>query len=572
MSKTFLVLCMVMTLFSCQDNVLSFEKKQSTSSNNIKEEVIEGIYPYSQQAKSRGISIPEWENWEKVRLSSGVIGLDSVAVPWSDTFSNTVIPTQVRKDIKSENGWMLLKYTVNGNWGKNNSYMFFYNKYTGVLKVFYYCESNTPSSTGIWHLRIDVPQKLFSFIDEIADPINGIYQKQDVYCTNKTASGTTGFTYGWNYFQIELAYDPQFTNGTLYINPINRTSSSITLTGSYNSSSKGALIATTQTNSAKGTLDGFAKAAGEDAFTFVKEETKENKFSKEILSKIGNIAHEGVSAIVSGGVNKLFSSFIGRFNKTQTLNYDLQFTTNGKAELSGSISTETTGGLSPGSLNLSPTVLGIRLGVWNLEEQPTIYFDPTAKLLSSGEGKFPIYHLWRMNEGSMNKTSYNYRFKINPDIENELFSYQCSLSTYVLDSLPQGIEKYPHGSIAKKGGIWNGGLISAHGISEYEDYMKVTNYYRKFKVYFPNYSIQPGSPQRILFLPKGSIDGVYGNVGVSYNQIIKASAWLYVNNNVNDTIVITKTFAPKLEWDPQLYESNKDEYIEPFIILQDLVP
>lgn len=571
MSKTFLLLMGLMVLLGCKENDLLFGETQPSFSKAITTEEIEGTYPYSQQAKTRGLVIPKWESWEKVRLSSGVIGLDSVAVPWSTTFSNTVIPTQVRKDIKSENGWMLLKYTVNGNWGKNNSYMFFYNKYTGVLKVFYYCESNTPSSTGIWHLRIDVPQKLFSFIDELADPINGIYQKQDVYCTNKTASGTTGFTYGWNYFQIELAYDPQFTNGTLYINPINRTSSDIILTGSYNSSSKGALIATTQTNSAKGTLDGFAKAAGEDAFNFVKEETKEKKFAKEILSKVGNIAHEGVTAIVSGGINKLFSSFIGRFNKTQTLNYDLQFTTNGKAELSGSISTETTGGLSPGSLNLSPAVLGIRLGVWNLEEQPIIYFDPTAKLLSSEEGKFPIYHLWRMNGGSMDKTSYSYKFKINPDIVSELASYQCSLDTYVLESLPENIEKYPHGNIARNG-ISNGGIISANGTNMYEDYMKVTNYYKKFKVYFPNHSSQSSSPQRILFLPKGRIDKESNEIGVSYNQLIKASAWLYVNNNVNDTIVITKTFAPKLEWDPQLYELNKDEYIEPFTILQDIVP
>lgn len=570
MSKIFLLLSMVIALSSCQDNALPIEETQCSSSENIKEEEMRGVYPYSQQTKARGVSIPNWENWEKVRLSSGVIGIDSVATPWSNTFSTTVIPTQVRKDIKSENGWMLLNYTVNGNWGKNNSYMFFYNKYTGILKVFYYCESNTPSSTGIWHLRIDVPQKLFSFIDEVADPINGIYQKQDVYCTNKTASGTTGFTYGWNYFQIELAYDPQFTNGTLYINPINRTSSSITLTGSYNSSSKGALIATTQTNSAKGTLDGFAKAAGEDAFTFIKEETKENKFSKEILSKIGNIAHEGVSAIVSGGINKLFSSFIGRFNKTQTLNYDLQFTTNGKAELSGSISTETTGGLSPASLNLSPKVLGIRLGVWNLEEQPIIYFDPTAKLLTSEENQFPVYHLWRMKGDGMDKIKYNYKFVINPDIKNELLSSRCDLATYKVDSLPPNIEKYPQGNIARSSSTI-GGIISAKGTKLYEYYTAVTNYYSKFKVYFPKHSTQSHAYQRILFLPKGQTEGVYNDIGVTYNMLIKASANLYVNNTVNDTIIITKTFAPKLEWDPDLYTFYQSNYQEPFIILNETV-
>jgi len=136
MRKICLLFSMLMTLFSCQDNILSVEKDQVHSSDNKEVKELEGIYPYSQQAKSRGITIPEWEKWEKVRLSSGVIGVDSVAVPWSNTFSNTVIPTQVRKDIKSENGWILLRYTVNGNFGKNNSYMFFITSIQGYLKSF----------------------------------------------------------------------------------------------------------------------------------------------------------------------------------------------------------------------------------------------------------------------------------------------------------------------------------------------------------------------------------------------------------------------------------------------------
>ena len=368
-----------------------------------------------------------------------------------------------------------------------------------------------------------------------------------------------------------MAYDPLFTTGTLIINPINRTSSQIKLTGSYGSSSKGTLVTTTTTNSVNGTMDGLAKAAGEDAFNFIKKEVQDNKFADFVSKNIGNIAHVGVSGLVKGGVNLLFSSFTGRFNKESIQNYDLQFTTNGKAEMSGTITTETTGGLAPASLNLSKSSLGVSLGVWNLAEQTVIYFDTTAKLLTWEERKFPIYHLWKMNGGKMDNTSYEYNFVINPDITQELASYNTCIDafTFYNDSLPTETQYYSHGDIARENTSL-AGIINANGEYLYEGYNRVTDFYNKFKVYFPNHTDQ-SSLQRIIFLPKGNIENVTANVGVRYNMLIKASTKLYVNNSVNDTVIITKTFAPKLEWDPSLYQQNKDLYMEQYTILQDPV-
>ncbi|MBS6238733.1 MAG: hypothetical protein KH897_10270 [Bacteroides sp.] len=570
-TKILLMLLIATFFYSCNDEVLK-TTETSAQTFGVIEPITDGVYPYSLFAKTRSTTIPNWEEWEKVRLSSGAIATDSVAVPWADeALVITTIPTQVRKDIKKENGWMLVKYTINGNWGKDNNYMFFYNKYTGILKVFYYLESTVESSTGIWQLKIDVPQKLLAFTGELADPINGIYQRQELYCTNITSTGTTGFIHGWNCFQIELAYDPLFTTGTLIINPINRTSSQIKLTGSYGSSSKGTLVTTTTTNSVNGTMDGLAKAAGEDAFNFIKKEVQDNKFADFVSKNIGNIAHVGVSGLVKGGVNLLFSSFTGRFNKESIQNYDLQFTTNGKAEMSGTITTETTGGLAPASLNLSKSSLGVSLGVWNLAEQTVIYFDTTAKLLTWEERKFPIYHLWKMNGGKMDNTSYEYNFVINPDITQELASYNTCIDafTFYNDSLPTETQYYSHGDIARENTSL-AGIINANGEYLYEGYNRVTDFYNKFKVYFPNHTDQ-SSLQRIIFLPKGNIENVTANVGVRYNMLIKASTKLYVNNSVNDTVIITKTFAPKLEWDPSLYQQNKDLYMEPYTILQDPV-
>lgn len=563
--KIFLLLLIIATgLSSCNDTFLPVEEVPSKIS--IQEE-IDGVYPYSQKSVTRGISVPNWENWEKVRLSSGAIETDSVAVPWAENaLVTTIIPTQIRKDIKKENGWMLIKYTVNGNWGKNNNYMFFYNKYTGILKVFYYLESTVGSSSGIWQLVVNVPQRLFAFAGNIADPINGVHKRQELYCTNITTTGSSGFTHGWNCFQVELAYDPQFTSGTLTVNPVNRTNSQINLTGSYGSSTKGTFVTTTGSNSSD--ITGLATAAGEDAYNFIMKEIENNKINTTNSRNIDNVVNESLSDIIRKGINQIFNSFIARHNKNQDEKYNLQFTTNGKAEISGTIITETTGGLAPGSLNLSKASLGVSLGVWNLEKQPIIYFDTTAKLLTWGERQLPVYHLWKMNKGTGSRTPFKYEFKINPDITKDLNSYTCSANAFTLynDSLPPEAAQYPHGSIAE--GSNTSAFISASGKHLYENCNIVTDFYKKFKVYFPNRKDQFTSLPRILFIPKADIESVYRKLGVKYNMLVKASAELCVNNSVNDTITITKTFIPQLEWDPTLYNLNLDLYEEPFTILQ----
>lgn len=566
--KNFLLLLIVATgLSSCNDLLLSTDEVLTES---FIEEDIDGIYPYSQQCATRAISVPNWESWEKVRLSSGVAETDSVAVPWADNaLVTTVIPTQIRKDIKKENGWMLIKYTVNGNWGKNNNYMFFYNKYTGILKVFYYLENTVGSSTGIWQLVIDVPQRLFAFTGNIADPIEGVYKRQELYCTNITTTGSSGFTYGWNCFQVELAYDPLFTSGTLTVNPVNRTNSQISLTGSYGSSSKGTFVTTTGSNSSD--ITGLATAAGEDAYNFIMKEIENNKITITDSKNADNIVNETLSDIIRKGINQIFSSFTARHNNNPSEKYNIQFTTNGKAEMSGTITTETTGGLAPGSLNLSKSSLGVSLGVWNLEEQPIIYFGTTAKLLKWGQMQYPVYHLWRMDGSISDETSFSNKFILNPDITKDLNSYTCSANafTYYNDSLPIETTKYPHGSIARERGSL--GIISASGKHLYEKCNIVTDFYKKFKVHFPNRNDQFTSLPRILFLPKADIESINGDLGVKYNMLVKVSAKLCVNNSVKDTVTITKTFVPQLEWNPTLYNQYKMFYEEPFTISQGYV-
>ena len=78
----------------------------------------------------------DWENWETVALASGVL----VAPPWANNPVASDIPEEIRKDIKATDGWDLIVHTVNGYGEQGLNYLIFHNKFTGILKVFYYLE------------------------------------------------------------------------------------------------------------------------------------------------------------------------------------------------------------------------------------------------------------------------------------------------------------------------------------------------------------------------------------------------------------------------------------------------
>ena len=71
---------------------------------------------------------------------------------------------------------------------------------------------------------------------------------------------------GWNCFQVELAYDPDFTEGSLQIIPMSMTTSSIKLDGNLNSKTKGTVISTTTSNPLNGVVKGVASLVGKFSY------------------------------------------------------------------------------------------------------------------------------------------------------------------------------------------------------------------------------------------------------------------------------------------------------------------
>ena len=106
---------------------------------------------------------PVFEWWDTTSIS--LLGINSpVTLPWYNGAS-TQIPSYMLHNYRPEDGWeMVYNYCINtspGEIGKN--YIIFYNKLTGILRVFYYNNNNvTSASTTFWGINVSQTTSLLN--------------------------------------------------------------------------------------------------------------------------------------------------------------------------------------------------------------------------------------------------------------------------------------------------------------------------------------------------------------------------------------------------------------------------
>lgn len=159
------------------------------------------------------LSVPKLlENCDSCTLNSGYKTL----LPWASG-SASIIPFDVRNDIKEADGWKVLYSTIDiigYNRRKNPAdskanYLLLYNRYTGILKGFVYLNTGEyKNNNAFWVLNIPQKTSLFNFTGEFAEPSNSVEAPHTVVLSNITTNTFThGFENGWNCFMVELAYD-----------------------------------------------------------------------------------------------------------------------------------------------------------------------------------------------------------------------------------------------------------------------------------------------------------------------------------------------------------------------------
>lgn len=367
-------------------------------------------YPKSNEGGTRAAILENgfWEKWSRVCLASG----DSIYTPWNTLYSGTSIPDDVRKDIKFEDGWNLIAHTVNGYGERGMNYLVFHNRYSGILKVFYNLEPNQGSlqNTAIWKLHFEQPQSMLAFSTS-ESRISSDKSVSDIYLTNISNDDSRGFTIGWNCFQTELAYDPDFVEGTLQIVPMSMTTSEIVMSGEFNSETSGTIISTTSSKSTDGFVGGIVNIVGKKAESWVGKELERGKFHqvfKDVIVK-------GAGAIVKSGMASVLGSFIGGFDKQGQTTQAVSLQTKGEAKLKGNIQTLQTGLVKPLSMSVSVKDVG-RLGVWSVSREPCMKVSPYVVFEDQYSETIFRYRMYCRNDIISDREI----LSINPDLIEEV--------------------------------------------------------------------------------------------------------------------------------------------------------
>ncbi len=480
-------------------------------------------------------SYPSTENWETlntITLPSGI----TVNLPWSSNEVTTDIPKHIREDIASKDGWLFVFSNINNSIDTGN-YIIFYNKFTGILKAFYYLESTNQQNNGIWDVRFEGAHSLLNGVDHFTVPITSNFAAiQNSTILNISFNNTHGFSKGWNCFQTPLTFDPSYNLNTLKlsITTYNKNNGTITLSGNYESSSKGSIISTTSSGNLLSEITkGMITQTGEDG-----KEWLTKSITNKVIRQIGaNIITAGVPSMVSAGLNLVFGSFIGSSSTTQSTQ-SLQFSTNGSIEMTGETSLPTTGIIPPKSNIVIDSEE--RLGTWNLEKDPIFYLYRYTTIPGKSNRDEPV----KTHDGYFQYPgikSHTYKVKLNPDIENS-----PQLESWSEISQIVRYEKFlgSEGSYA----IMPSGLLEqVHNISDNTNKLlfdDTKNRITQKDDYFLFYWSTTGRPGDIVDLSRN-------HVILKGDHVLKVTVQFNINiNGKKSTIYSTKTFRPKYEWAP----------------------
>ena len=416
--KRLLYIFSLFALFSCNQDQFALEDNNTIESEPKLVEMDGVVYPSTNMdVKTRtsynGRDIG-WVNASKVTLPNG----QKVDFPWVDGGS---LPFFMQQKLRPENGWELIAYTMAPDTQNDRSYLLFHNYITGTLRVFCYMSTFATNNNGYWKISFSEPTKLLNFTGEYALPMNQT-GKSEITVSNNTTQDSKGFALGWNCFQLELAYDPK-ASGIMKIEPMNINTTSIEMTGGYTSTTEGNIVGTsTSTTAVSNIINGIGHIAGNAAEIWVK--------SKLPYIKIPDLFGKGLLSLAKSGVTSAFSSFSGLFDKTTQEIKDVNLTTKGNINVSGTANTQTAAPIAPVNIHLN--MIDGYLGSWNLEEKPylrwyiTVFNDCEANInVTNREYFYQVpaiesvsYQLMSNSKAQLNWSSARHRFIRQTDLPN----------------------------------------------------------------------------------------------------------------------------------------------------------
>lgn len=449
----------------------------------------------------------EWDNVDRIAVSCNrVPTATTLSIPWDNgSTDNYGIPSDwIDHDRKNtdpkkraysrQNGWEMVCHNLSDP-AQTAKYFGLYNKYTGVLRLFFYeistaaGEGSSNSWTG---LRVSGSTSLLNFSgrypaamsDRMNDPM--VISSTECSIGESTMSRKGYKANNWYGLEVELAYDANaVSSNKLSAKLWAQYLTNITMTGTANGSIQGN-VQTVYSNSpsitnnisvtanvGNTTVKTGETAAKED---LIAKAAKGGNFFNNLWNNIkgqipqlaGKAAKEGIEALLSGGtslITKGLSKLLGLSGRkastpmTSTSKVDLGLTS--QLDLTGSAETSVVGYGAISEFNLpqfasNNKLFSGKLGVWNLQDYPKVTVDllmtsmfypkelvpnPTRPLAC-----YPIY-TFKMSSATL---------VVNPDL----------LTNYKVENLSQQLV-YTRNTIPLLGTLEAGSAYSLYGSREF---------------------------------------------------------------------------------------------------------
>ncbi len=441
--------------------------------------------------------------------------------------------------------------------------MFLYNQRTGMLKVLYCLEDNQMNMNGTWNLDFSgLSHQFFNHADVLALPMDINYANAWC-CTNASKAGDAAFRHGWNGFQVQLAYDTSNDRSDAKLDII--TNNILTwyadFLADFTGYSEGTLITHGSSNPVSSLTNEVASVFGSEAKEYIENNFGDDTSTRSLLAGIAG-------AVVNWGVNKILGAITAGFSQPTATVTDLSFITKTSGSLRGTLSMGTSALASTFNPSFSTDDIGCHLGVWNLATTPTVYVDPRAGIIP--ESKMGNDYYYRL--GGI--TGYDYDLRINPDLEDYIVNKWVEIEMVRYQSsniiIENPVQNFNYGSIG------NGQNVST-GFADNDNYRTLTPFYTGTDEEGDTYQLYDDDMKAACYMREG-LRQKYGNKTLQTiflpketynmagepeynmsNRFMKFSLYLVTEfEGKRDTTLFTRTFAPKVEWDPDLYDQYED--------------
>jgi hypothetical protein len=243
-----------------------------------------------------------------------------ILTPWASGASRQISP-DIIDDYRKSEGWVLLFNTFNSTTLPEHYFFILYNKYRGLIRMYYYIPSNANfiNSANIVHTiktekSYSVNSKLLNFTSDIPIDFNSNILFGSTLENAQVAKGT------WYAFEYEVAYDKNVVSQNYLTLSLLWNVRSVNITQlEISGTQSGTISGTSTTAIQKNNFDFINSAAADGAIkiglstaefgkSIIKGNADANKFGQQVVSAVYGVVSAAKSGIIKNVISGIFGS------------------------------------------------------------------------------------------------------------------------------------------------------------------------------------------------------------------------------------------------------------------------